>query len=140
MKIKFKKINPAATAPSRGSAQSAALDLYACQELEVAPGQQALVETGIVMAIPHGYWGNIRDRSGLAVKHGLHVMAGVIDSDYRGEIKVALVNLGKENYKIKSGDRIAQMIIAKHEEPVMEETEELEETVRGEGSFGSTGY
>jgi dUTP pyrophosphatase len=140
MKIRFKKIKDQAIAPSRGSDHSAALDLYACQEVKLIPGQQALIDTGIILEIPHGYWGSIRDRSGLAVKHGLHVMAGVIDSDYRGEIKVALINLSQESYQIKAGDRVAQMIISKHEEPEMEEVEELEATSRGENRFGSTGY
>lgn len=140
MKIKFKKLNSKATEPTFGSKYSAAMDLYASEPVELEPGEYTLVQTGIAMEIPEGYWGNVRDRSGLAAKHAIHTMAGVIDSDYRGELRVALINLGKEIYSIKVGDRIAQIIIAKHESPVLEEVEELEDTDRGEGSFGSTGY
>jgi len=140
MNIKFKKINDKATTPSFGSEHSAAMDLYASESVVLEPGEYTLVQTGIAMEIPKGYWGNVRDRSGLAAKHAIHTMAGVIDSDYRGEIKVALINLGKEIYNVAIGDRIAQMIIAKHESPTLEEVDELDETDRGEGSFGSTGY
>jgi len=136
----FKKINDKATTPTFGSKHSAAMDFYSCQDVELQPGDYTLVETGIVVEIPEGYWGNIRDRSGLAAKHAIHTLAGVIDSDYRGEIKIVLINLSKETYNIKIGDRIAQMIISKHESPMLEEVSELEDTDRGEGSFGSTGY
>jgi dUTP pyrophosphatase len=140
MKIKFKKINDKATQPTFGSKHSAAMDLYSCEPVELEPGEYTLVKTGIVMEIPEGYWGNIRDRSGLAAKHAIHTLAGVIDSDYRGELKIAMINLSKEIYSINIGDRIAQMIISQHESPELEEVSELDDTDRGAGSFGSTGY
>lgn len=140
MKIKIKKLVPEATLPQIGRVGDAAMDLVACKDYALAKGEKALISTGIAIAIPAGFWGNIRDRSGLAAKHGLHTIAGVIDPNYRGEILVAMVNLGSEDYQIKAGDRIAQMLIQKFEDIEIEEGSELEETNRGEKGFGSSGY
>jgi dUTP pyrophosphatase len=140
MIIKIKKLVPEATLPQIAKVGDAAMDLVACRDYSLAKGEKVLISTGIAMAIPAGFWGNIRDRSGLAAKHGLHTIAGVIDPNYRGEILVAMVNLGSEDYQIKAGDRIAQMLIQKFEDIEIEESSELEETNRGEKGFGSSGY
>ncbi len=140
MIIKIKKLVPEATLPQIGKVGDAAMDLVACKDYALAKGEKVLISTGIAMVIPAGFWGNIRDRSGLAAKHGLHTIAGVIDPNYRGEILVAMVNLGSEDYQIKAGDRIAQMLIQKFEDIELEESSDLEETNRGEKGFGSSGY
>ena len=106
---------------------------------ELMPGDRILVKTGIVMEIPSGYFGNIRDRSGLAFKHGIHTLAGIIDEEYRGEIGVVLMNLGKKPFLIEKGDRIAQIIITPYKCVELCKVEILTDTVRGEGGFGSTG-
>lgn len=122
---------------------SAGMDLYANTTFEttIAPLQRCLVPTGIFISLPKGYEAQVRPRSGLAAKNGITVLntPGTIDSDYRGEIKVILVNLSKDDFVLKPGERIAQMVIAKHEVVEWEEVEVLDETERGEGGFGSTG-
>lgn len=122
---------------------SAGLDLFANVEGEMVapPGVIKLIPTGIAIALPEGYEAQIRPRSGLALRHGISFVntPGTIDSDYRGEIGVILINLGKEPFVIKRGDRIAQMVINKVEMPEIFEVQELEETERGSGGFGSTG-
>lgn len=122
---------------------SAGMDLYANTTFEttVAPLQRVLVPTGIFISLPKGYEAQVRPRSGLAAKNGITVLntPGTIDSDYRGEIKVILVNLSNDDFVLKPGERIAQMVIAKHEVVEWEEVEVLDETERGEGGFGSTG-
>lgn len=140
MEIKIKKLNSQAILPQAMRPGDAAVDLYACAGLLLEPGQRAVVGIGIAVALPEGYWGSIRDRGGLAAQHGLHTLGGVLDSNYRGEVIVVMINLGQEKYKIKAGDRIAQMIIQKHEDITWNEVEELEETTRGEGRFSSSGY
>lgn len=121
---------------------SAGMDLYANLEesFELKPLERKLVSTGIFLEIPKGYEAQVRPRSGLALKNGITVLntPGTIDADYRGEIGVILVNLSSQNFTISDGDRIAQMIIAKHETAIWEEVENLDETERGKGGFGST--
>jgi dUTP pyrophosphatase len=114
---------------------------FLSQDETLAPLERKLIPTGLFMALPIGFEAQIRPRSGLAIKQGLTCLntPGTIDSDYRGEIKVILINLSNEKQTIKSGDRIAQMIIAKYEKATWTETEILNETQRGEGGFGSTG-
>lgn len=111
------------------------------QEVVLAPLQRKLIPTGLYLEIPVGYEAQLRPRSGLAFKNGISLpnSPATIDSDYRGEVKVALINLSNENFTIKSGDRIAQMIISKHEKAELVQVLELSGTVRGEGGFGSTG-
>ena len=109
------------------------------EKYEIMPGERILIKTGVKIEIPKGYWGNIRDRSGLALKHGLHVLAGVIDENYRGEIGVVMLNLGKKSYVIEKDERIAQMIISPYEKVELIEDEELTQTVRGDGAFGNSG-
>ncbi|MFA6307895.1 MAG: dUTP diphosphatase [Patescibacteria group bacterium] len=140
MKIKAKKIYPDAILPQAMRKGDAAFDIYSYKDYALQPGQSILAQTGVALAIPFGYWGNIRDRSGLAAKHNIHTMAGVIDSNYRGEIKISLINLGQEIYNIKKGDRICQMIIERHEQVELDEVEKLDETNRGEDGFASSGY
>lgn len=130
--------------PAYETANSAGMDLRAYLpdgELVIKPMQRALVPTGLFMEIPVGYEGQVRPRSGLAIKSGITVLnsPGTIDADYRGEVKVILVNLSDTDFVIKSGDRIAQLVIAKHEQPDVVEVQTLSETERGAGGFGHTG-
>ncbi|MFA7082564.1 MAG: dUTP diphosphatase [Bacteroidales bacterium] len=129
--------------PSYATQSSAGMDIRANLEESIilAPLERTLVSTGLFIELPLGYEAQVRPRSGLAFKHGIGVLnsPGTIDADYRGEIKVILVNLSSESFEIKDGERIAQMVIAKHETVVWEETDTLSETVRGEGGFGHTG-
>lgn len=122
---------------------SAGMDIraYMDEPVTLLPGERALIPTGLFMEIPIGYEVQIRARSGLAAKHGIGLTNGIgtIDSDYRGEIKVSLINWGKESYTVKNGDRIAQMVVARYEQAVLERTDELSETARGQGGFGHTG-
>lgn len=137
--IKFLKLHEDAKLPTRGSAKSAGLDLYSIEEVTLAFGERATVKTGLVVAIPVGFYGRIGPRSGLAIKHGIDTLAGIVDADYRGEILCALINLGQETVTLKKGERIAQLIIEAiiTPEPIWAET--LDETARGAGGFGSTG-
>ena len=143
MKIAVRNRCPDLPLPSRASAEASGFDLRAAvdQTLTLAPGARAMVPTGITMAIPPGYEGQVRPRSGLAAKHGLALLnaPGTVDADYRGEIQVIVVNLGQEPLSIARGDRIAQLIIAPVIRCELEEVSELEETIRGAGGFGSTG-
>ena len=122
---------------------AAGFDLVAAiqKETVISPGEYSLISTGIAVAIPLGYEGQIRPRSGLALKHGISLLnaPGTIDSDYRGEVKVILINLGKNPYLIKRGDRIAQLIIAATPDINLKETQELPKTLRADGGFGHTG-
>ena len=129
--------------PRYMSSASAGMDLYAAvnQEMVIPSGEWRLVPTGLSMALPSGYEAQVRPRSGLALKNGISVLntPGTIDSDYRGEVGIILMNHGKKDFIIKRGDRIAQMIINKIEHPVIFEVESLEETARSSGGFGHTG-
>lgn len=122
---------------------SAGMDIraYMDEPVTLLPGERALIPTGLFMEIPIGYEVQIRARSGLAAKYGIGLTNGIgtIDSDYRGEIKVSLINWGQESYTVKNGDRIAQMVVARYEQAVLERTDELSETARGQGGFGHTG-
>lgn len=143
MNIKVKKLKPDATVPTMGSKFAAGADLYSAEDADVViePGETKFIGTGLAMEIPEGYVGLVYARSGLACKRGLAPAnkVGVVDSDYRGEIKVALHNHGKEAQTVEKGERIAQMVIAPYLSVNYEEADELSETERGEGGFGSTG-
>lgn len=143
MKVNFKKLNEKAVTPSYGSEFSAGADLYALVggDVKIAPGETKLIHTGLAVEIPEGLVGLIYARSGLASKKGLAPAnkVGVIDSDYRGEIMVALHNHGSETASVSDGDRIAQMVIAPFIKAEYTEVTELSDTVRGTGGFGSTG-
>lgn len=140
MKILNKSAYPA---PAYATELSAGMDLKAdIQEpVILAPLKRAMIPTGLSIALPAGFEAQVRPRSGLAAKHGITVLntPGTIDADYRGEIKVILVNLSDEAFTINPGERIAQMVIARHEHVEWEEVEALDETSRGKGGFGSTG-
>ncbi|MDQ1558966.1 MAG: dUTP pyrophosphatase [Pyrinomonadaceae bacterium] len=138
--LKFLKLHPAATLPTRGSEHAAGLDLYALEDVTLeAGGGRAMVRTGLSVAIPRGFYGRVAPRSGLAVKHGLDVLAGVIDSDYRGELLCALVNHGRESLTLEAGQRVAQLIVEAIITPAPAWADALDETARGAGGFGSTG-
>lgn len=145
MRVRVKRLPSAhdLPLPSAASAGSAGVDLRAAVESEVVlrPGERALVPTGLVLAIPPGWEGQVRPRSGLALRHGIGVLnaPGTIDSDYRGEVGVILVNLGTAGFPVRRGDRIAQLVFARAEPVEWEEAEELDGSGRGEGGFGSTG-
>lgn len=129
--------------PSYATAQSAGMDLKANlkEPVMLQPLQRMLVPTGLYIALPEGYEAQVRPRSGLAIKHGITVLntPGTVDADYRGEVCVILVNLSQEPFEIVPGERIAQMVISRHEQVEWEEVEILNETRRGAGGFGSTG-
>ncbi len=129
--------------PQYETVHSAGMDLRANldEPLELRPLERKLVPTGLFIALPEGFEAQIRPRSGLAYKHGITLAnsPGTIDADYRGEIKVIMINLSDKTFVIEDGMRIAQMVVARYERVRWEETDELEETARGEGGFGSTG-
>ena len=139
MIIKVKKLYSDAQLPQTMRPGDAAMDFYAYKDYELKPGQRVVVETGVAIAIPLGYWGNVRDRSGLPAKHGIHTMGGVFDAGYRGEYNTHLVNLSDKPYTIETGDKVSQLIIYPVEIAELEESDELSDTSRGEGRFGSTG-
>lgn len=138
-KIEIVLMNNNATVPKKGTQYSAGYDLYASEDGVIEPNKRTMISTGIKMSIPNGYFGKIFPRSGLAVKNGINVLAGVIDSDYVGEIKVVLANHNDKAFEYKIGDRIAQLIILKCEDVDFELVDNLTATNRGEGGFGSTG-
>lgn len=138
-RLLFKRLHPNARLPSRGSANAAGLDLCAVERVTLAVGARAAVRTGLAVAIPVGFYGRVAPRSGLAVRHGIDVLAGVIDADYRGEILCALVNHGDAPFEIEPGARVAQLVVEAIATPEPAWAEDLEETERGAGGFGSTG-
>ena len=137
--IKYKRIHPDAKIPSYAHEGDAGMDLYSVEDYVLKPGEKIIVKTGIAIEMPEGYFGSIRDRSGLAARYAIHVLAGVIDCHYRGEIGVVIINLGKEEFSISKGDRIAQVLIQTVEHVNILEVNELSETSRGKDGFGSTG-
>ena len=142
MKVRIKKLSDSAVLPTRGSSSAAGYDLYADVEREqIAPGQTVKIPVGVAMEIPEGYFGGIFARSGLSTKEGLRPAncVGVIDSDYRGPILVPLHNDSDTVREVVQGEKIAQMVMLPYLAAECEEVEQLEETQRGEGGFGSTG-
>ncbi|CAM1506726.1 Fc.00g063670.m01.CDS01 [Cosmosporella sp. VM-42] len=138
--LQVKKLSEKARLPTRGSAFAAGYDLYASRDIVIPARGKALVSTDISMAAPAGTYGRIAPRSGLASKHFIDTGAGVIDEDYRGEVKVLLFNHAETDFEIKEGDRIAQLVLERIYTPEVVEVQELEESVRGAGGFGSTGH
>ena len=132
-------LTPTARAPARQSDQAAGYDIHLDEDLVLFPKERKLVSTGIAVAIPYGYYGRIAPRSSLAVKKYIDIGAGVVDSDYRGEVKVFLIYSGQEKLVLERGDRIAQLILEKITLPEIEVVSFLDSTERGEGGFGSTG-
>lgn len=143
MEIKFKKLNQNITVPKYETINSAGMDLKACidENIIIKKGEIKLIKTGFAIALPNGYEAQIRSRSGLSLKNGIIVLnaPGTIDSDYRGEIGLILANFGENDFVVENGMRLAQMVIAKYEQCKIVLVEELDETTRGSGGFGSTG-
>lgn len=138
MKIQFKKLNETAIQPTTGSEYAAGYDLYSIEEYTLMPMERKLFKLGVSIAIPPGMYGRIAPRSGLAVKDGIDVMAGVLDEDYRGELGVLLINLGIHEKKVVVGDKIAQVIFEFYNKVEFELVSDLPTTIRGDGGFGST--
>lgn len=141
IKVLVKKINENAKMPSYAHPGDAGVDLYAAKDTVIPPHGRALVPTGLKIAIPDGYEGQVRPKSGLALKHGITVLntPGTVDAPYRGEVCVILFNSSDKEYMAKSGEKIAQMVFCKVENAEFELADELPDTDRGEGGFGSTG-
>ena len=137
--LRFAKLTENAYMPTRGSVQSAGLDLYSAYEHTIAPKAKQLCKTDIQIACPDGCYARVAPRSGLTHKHFIDVGAGVIDQDYRGNVGVILFNFGDEPFEVKKGDRIAQLILERIYIPTVKELASLDETERGAGGFGSTG-
>ena len=137
--LRFKQLDDRAVLPTRGSAFSAGLDICSIEDLVIGPRERALARTGLAMAIPHGFYGRVAPRSGLAVKQGLDVLAGVIDSDYRGELCCVLYNTSDTAIALPAGSKICQLVVEKIITPKAVWANDLDETARGAGGFGSTG-
>lgn len=141
--VKIKKIKPNAILPKYQTNNSAGMDLHACidEPIIIQPMQRLVIPTGLVIELPEGYESQIRARSGMALKHGIAMANGVgtIESDYRGEYGVLAINLSNEPFVIEPGMRIAQLVVSKYEHVIWRETNDLSETDRGDGGFGSTG-
>ena len=136
--LRFKQLDPKAELPRRGSALAAGLDICSIEDAELQPKQRAMVRTGLAVAIPPGFYGRVAPRSGLAAKNGLDVLAGVIDSDYRGEIRCVLYNTGDDPIALPAGTKICQLIVEKIITPEAAWVNDLDSTARGAGGFGST--
>ena len=137
--LRVKQHSPRATLPQRATLASAGYDLSSAIKTSIEGGGRAMVPTELSIAVPQGHYGRIAPRSGLAMKKGINVGAGVIDSDYRGKVGVVLFNHSNDAFDIKVGDRIAQLILERISTPAVEEVDSLDDTARGEGGFGSTG-
>ena len=141
MTLRFRKVHPDAVLPAYAHPSDAGMDVRSVEDLVIAPGGRALVRTGLVMLLPPMYEAQVRPRSGLALKSGVTVLntPGTIDSGYRGEVGVILANFGDADFQVKKGDKVAQIVIAPVTQPEIVETDEVDETDRGAGGFGSTG-
>lgn len=139
MKLNVRKLFPDAIVPVRAHHDDAGLDLYSYESFVLEPGERRTVKTGIALAIPTGYVGLIWDKSSVPHKFGVKTMGGVIDASYRGEVGVIMANLSKEPYSVEKGAKISQLLVQKVELPEVCEVTELDDTIRGEGGFGSTG-
>ncbi len=137
--LRFKKLDDRAVLPSRGSLSSAGLDITSIEEITLRPNERLVARTGLAVAIPEGYYGRLAPRSGLASKHGLDILAGVVDADYRGEIGCIVYNTSNETVHLPPQTKICQLIIEKIITPTAEWADDLSETGRGAGGFGSTG-
>ncbi len=142
-RVQFKKLRPDAVIPKYMTDGAAGLDLTAAldEPIEIPPGERRMIDTGLAVAIPPGFEGSVRPRSGLARDHGITLVnsPGTVDSDFRGSLRVIAINHGSQPFLVKTGERIAQMVIAPVAHAELVEVTELSETVRGEGGFGSTG-
>ncbi|HEV7644934.1 MAG TPA: dUTP diphosphatase [Pyrinomonadaceae bacterium] len=142
MILKIKKLHPDAILPSYAHPGDAGLDLFSVEDAEIGAGQVALIKTGISIELPAGTEGQVRPRSGLALKHQITVLntPGTIDEGYRGEVRIIMINLGKETFAVAKGMKIAQLLVKPVVRVEVQEAEELSDTARGAGGFGSTGY
>jgi dUTP pyrophosphatase len=138
-RLSFQKLDPAAVLPTRGSLSAAGLDLSSIEAINLKPQERRLVATGLAVAIPEGFYGRLAPRSGLATKNGLDVLAGVIDADYRGEVRCLIYNAGEDVISLPAGTKICQLILEKIITPTAVWAESLSDTSRGSGGFGSTG-
>lgn len=142
MKVVIKKLKDSAILPEYQTAQAAGMDLHACLDelIILKPMERRMIPTGLAIALPDGYEAQIRARSGMSIKHGITMVNGIgtIDADYRGEIGVLVINLGTEDFVVEPDMRIAQLVIAKYENILWQEANDLDETARGSGGFGST--
>lgn len=139
MNISYKLLDPHVPAPTYALVGDAGFDLYARETISIAPMEYKAIPSGLALEIPLGYAGLIWDKSGLSIKNGLKVLGGVIDSGYRGEILIGVINLGSQEYVFEKGKKVAQMLIQKVESIDFVSTTELSETERGDNGFGSTG-
>ena len=137
--LRFQQLDSKAVLPTRGSAFAAGLDICSIENVIIEPHQRAIARTGLAVAIPQGFYGRVAPRSGLAAKQGLDVLAGVIDSDYRGELCCVLYNTSDTSITLPAGSKICQLIIEKIITPKAAWVNDLDETARGAGGFGSTG-
>ncbi|RKO93971.1 dUTPase-like protein [Blyttiomyces helicus] len=137
--LRVRKLSDKAQLPNRGSAGAAGYDLCSAKNMTIAGHSRAVVPTDLAIAVPHGTYGRVAPRSGLAVKHFIDTGAGVVDEDYRGPLGVVLFNFGTQDFEVKEGDRIAQLVLERIVNPEVVEVESLEDTDRGAGGFGSTG-
>ena len=144
MEVKVKKLNDKATLPKYETEHAAAMDVRACLDapMILQPLERAMIPTGLAFEIPEGHEMQVRARSGLSIKHGITMVNGIgtIDADYRGELNILVINLGQDAFEIEPDMRIAQLLVTKYEKVSWQVTEELSETARGAGGFGSTGF
>jgi len=139
MEVKFKRLRPEAKIPTYGRNGDAGLDLYACEDYIIEPGERCHIGLGFAMELPEGFVGLMWDRGGMAAKHGVHSFAGVIDSNYRGEVTAILFNTTKRPYSIKKGEKVVQMLIQQHEKAQFIEVDELTDSERGGSAWLSSG-
>lgn len=139
MEIQVKKLHSDAIVPSYAHPGDAGLDLYSVEEITIKPRERKQIRTGLAVAVPDGYVGLVWDKSGLSHKHGLKTLGGVLDSGYRGELLVGMVNVSDKQYTIEKGHKVAQLLIQAVERANTKEVDGLDETDRGKGGFGSTG-
>lgn len=141
MIVKVKRLLPDAKLPKQEHEGDAGFDLFSTEDVTLKPMERKLVSTGIAVSIPHGYEGQVRPKSGLAINFGITMVntPGTVDAGYRGEIKVIMINLGEKEYRVEKGKKICQLVFNKIELPQIEEVQDLDETKRGQGGFGSTG-
>ena len=139
MELKIKKIDPGAKLPQRAHLHDAGIDIFSLERMIVSPGKRVAIRTGISIEIPEGYAGLVWDKSGIAIKEGLTTIGGVIDSTYRGELLIGIVNIGTTEYVFDKGHKVAHLLIQKIELVDIIEAESLSDTARGESGFGSTG-
>jgi dUTP pyrophosphatase len=139
MQLPIKKLHPDAKLPAFAHDTDAGMDVYTTKDIELQPGELVAIPTGIAFVIPVGHVGLIWDKSGVAIKRGLKTLGGVVDAGYRGEVFVGIVNTGTVTQSFSAGGKVAQMLIQKIEQPEIIEVDDLDDTARGDGAFGSTG-